>query len=143
MSYFTSPQEVDCYLGGILRLAVVHPQIGPHLAEPGVVLGIRCTDPDAHLTVVLADPLSVTFDDTAQVAPVADVELHCPADVLDEVFRGRTSLPEALAAGSATARGRVSKVLKLLPVIEQIFPVYRDLVATKDGHRDVRADAAS
>jgi hypothetical protein len=139
MSYFTSPQEVDCYLGGILRLAAVDPRIRPHLAEPGVVLGIRCTDPDAHITVVLADPVTVTFGDTARAA---DVEIRCPADLLDEVFRGRTSLPEALAAGAATARGRVSKVLKLLPVLEQVFPAYRDLVATKDGRRDLLADVS-
>lgn len=140
MSYFTSPQEVDCYVGGILRLAIVHPRIGQHLAESGVVVGIRCTDPDAHLTVTLADPVSVTFDDTAQPA---DVEIRCPADVLDAVFRGRTSLLVALATGSATARGRVSKVLKLLPLLEQIFPTYCDLVATKDGFRDVLADVSS
>jgi hypothetical protein len=134
MSYFTSAQEVDCYVGGILRLAVVHPTIGPRLAEPGVVLSILCTDPDAHITVALKDPVSVTFDEAGQTA---DVELRCPADVLDEVFRGHTSLTDALATGKATARGRVSKVLKVLPVLEQIFPSYCDLVATKDGLRDV------
>jgi len=140
MSYFTSPQEVDCYIGGILRLAVVHPTIGKRLAEPDVVLGIRCTDPDVQFTLSLADPVTVTWD-FADLAP--DVELLCPADVLDEFFRGRGSLLDALATGTATAHGRISKVLKMLPLMEHLFPVYRELVATKDGAREALADVSS
>ncbi len=53
--------------------------------------------------------------------------------MLDGVFRGRISLLDALAGGTATARGRISKVLKTLPVLELLFPVYRELVAPKDA----------
>ncbi len=57
MSYFSTAQEVDCYVGGLLRLAVVHPTIGPRLAEADVVVAIRCTDPDARITCSLRTPL--------------------------------------------------------------------------------------
>lgn len=140
MSYFTSPQEVDCYVGGILRLAVVHPAVGPRLAEPGVVLGIRCTDPDARFVMSLKAPVTVSLADAAEST---DVEIVCPADVLDGMFRGRTSLLDALATGTATARGRISKVLKLLPVLEEVFPVYGELVAAKDHSEDTLAEVRS
>jgi hypothetical protein len=138
MTYFSSPQEVDTYVGGVLRLAAVHPRIGRRLAQPGVVLGIQCTDPDTHLTIALRQPVSVTWDDDAH--PATDVELVCPADVLDGFFRGRASILDALATGTATARGRISKVLKVLPELELVFPVYRELVASKDRFREALAD---
>lgn len=138
MSYFSTAQEIDCYIGGVLRLAAVHPITGPALARPGVVLGIRCTEPDAQLVMALTDPVTVVWDDRAQAL---DIELTCPADVLDGFFRGHVSILDALGAGTATARGRISKVLKTLPELELFFPVYRELVAPKDSLRGALADA--
>lgn len=139
MSYFSSAQEVDCYIGGVLRLAAVHPVVSRVLARSDVVLGICCTEPDARIVVSLTDPVTVSWGDDLRLL---DIELTCPADVLDGFFRGRVSLLEALGNGTATARGRISKVLKMLPELELFFPVYRELVAAKDNWRGVFADAA-
>ncbi|MCW2816087.1 MAG: hypothetical protein JWN84_3542 [Nocardioides sp.] len=129
MSYFTSPAEVDCFVGGALRLAAVHPVVGPQLAAASMTLALICDDPTGRLTVVMGDPVRVGWNDGA----LADVELTGPADVLDRYFRGECSLVGALADGTIRARGRVSRVLKILPALEPIFPLYRGLVAGKDA----------
>jgi hypothetical protein len=129
MSFFASAAEVDCYVGGVLRLAGIDPCLGPQLAEASLTLRLVCSDLPAHLTVDLFDPVAVVLNDS----PIeVDVELTCEADFLDAYFRGRRNLVEALAHGEVVARGRVSKVLKMLPVIEQAFPYYRQIVAVKD-----------
>ena len=42
-------------------------------------------------------------------------------------------LTVALARGQIKARGPVAKILKLVPLTKPLFPVYRDLIAQKDG----------
>lgn len=129
MSFFASAAEVDCYVGGVLRLAGIDPCLGPQLAEASLTLRLVCSDLPAQLTVDLFDPVDVLLNE----CPIeVDVELTCEADFLDAYFRGRRNLVEALAHGEVHARGRVSRVLKLLPVIEQTFPYYRQIVAAKD-----------
>lgn len=130
MSYFTSPAEVDCFVGGVLRLAAVDPVIGPQLAAASLTLALVCDDPAGRLVVRMDESVSVSWNDPTAVA---DVELIGPADVLDRYFRGECSLVGALADGTVVARGRVSRVLRILPALEPIFPTYRSLVAHKDA----------
>lgn len=129
MSFFANAAEVDCYVGGVLRLAAVDPYLGPRLSRASLTLGLVCTDLPARITLALFDPVTVTWNDPDVVA---DVELSCPADFLDDYLRGRCNLVDALARGEVVARGRLSKVLKMLPVLEQAFPFYRHLVAAKE-----------
>jgi hypothetical protein len=130
MNYFTSREEVDCYVGGVLRLAAVDPVVGPQLAAAALTLTLVCENPAARLTVHMRTPVVVVWDDCDTVA---DVEFTGPADVLDRYFRGESSLVGALADGTVMARGRVSRALKILPVLEPMFPRYRELVAQKDA----------
>jgi hypothetical protein len=129
MSSFASAAEVDCYVGGVLRLAAIDPYLGPRLAEASLTLRVTCTDLPACLTVEFFEPVTVSWND---VLRTADVELTCSSDFLDAFLRGEQALVDALAHGDVVARGRVSKVLKVLPLIEQAFPYYRQLVAVKD-----------
>lgn len=128
MSFFASAAEVDCYVGGVLRLAAIDPSLGPQLAEASLTVRVTCTDLPARITIDFYDPVTVIWNDT-HVA--ADVELTCLSDFLDAFLRGEQSMVDALAHGDVVARGRVSKVLKVLPVLEQAFPYYRQLVAVK------------
>lgn len=125
MSFFASAAEVDCYVGGALRLAAVDPRLGPALAGADLILRFVCTDVPARLTVVFAEPITVTSGDAAR----PDVELLCSGAFLDAYMRGERRLVDALACGEVIAHGRVSRVLKCLPDIEQSFPYYRELVA--------------
>jgi hypothetical protein len=116
-------------VGGVLRLAAIDPFLGPRLAEASLTLRLVCSDLPAWITLEMFDPVGVTCNDPRLSV---DVELTCTADFLDGYFRGRHNLVEALAHGDVLARGRVSRVLKVLPVLEQAFPYYRQLVAVKE-----------
>lgn len=129
MTFFASAAEVDCFVGGVLRMAAIDPTLGPQLADASLSLRLTCTDVPATITVMLSDPVTVVLDD---VRTPADVGLTCDSDFLDGFLRGERSLLEALACGEVVAHGRVSKALKMLPVLEQAFPYYRQLVAAKD-----------
>lgn len=129
MTFFASAAEVDCYVGGVLRMAATDPCLGPQLALGALTLRLTCTDVPACFTLDLYDPVTVAWNDAGLAA---DVELTCESGFLDGFLRGDRSLVEALACGEVHAKGRVSKVLKVMPVLEQAFPYYRQLVAIKD-----------
>ena len=63
----------------------------------------------------------------------ADVKLYMPADIADKYWRGEYNLAVGLAKGQVKAKGPVNKILKLVPLTKPLFPMYREMIAEKDG----------
>lgn len=137
MGYFADAEEVDRYIGGIFRLAFAHPRVSPRLAGAASTLRIVVEDPTCELTLSLYDAPRVIFGPN-RLHP--DVTLELSGDQIDRYCRGDYDLLDALAAGEVVATGRLSRVLKVLPHMSQLFPVYRAMVAPKPltGPRRVR-----
>ena len=130
MGYFSSPEEVDKYIGEMFRQADTHPKVGAKMRAAGVVMRVVYTDPDCEMTVCFADPMVTVFG-PASVEP--DITLSMPADIADRFWRGKYNLAVGLARSEVKAKGPVNKILKLVPLTKPLFPVYNDLVAQKDG----------
>jgi 3-phenylpropionate/trans-cinnamate dioxygenase ferredoxin reductase component len=128
MPFFENAQEVDQYVGGALRLAASHPRIGPRLASASTVLKLTVHNPDCEFTVDLFEPVRVEFG-SSRSRP--DVTLGISGDVLDAYWRGEYDLLDGLARDEVSASGPVSRVLKVLPAVEGLFPAYRAMVAIK------------
>jgi len=130
MAYFKDETEVYKYLGGVFRLADEQPDVGPKLRSANITLQLNYSDPAASLTVKFKEPLEVIDggqDDNA------DVRLSMPADIANKYWRGEYNLAVGLAKGQVKAKGPVNKILKLVPITKPLFPLYRQLVAEKDG----------
>jgi putative sterol carrier protein len=130
VGYFSSPEEVDKYIGEMFRQASDHPQVGPKMRAANVVMRVQYQDPDCEMTVVFRDPMEVHFGE-ASVEP--DITLSMPADIADRFWRGKYNLAVGLARSEVKAKGPVNKILKLVPLTKPLFPVYRELIAQKDG----------
>lgn len=130
MAAFADAAEVDRYVGGVLRLAAVHPEVGPALAAACTHFSLQLSGPDCELNLFLFDPVRVEFGE--RVGPPTDVTFRMCADRLDAFWRGQYDLREGLASGDVVATGRISRVLPLLPLVEVMFPVYRVMVAARD-----------
>ncbi|MDQ1516549.1 MAG: hypothetical protein QOE80_2379 [Actinomycetota bacterium] len=130
MGYFSSPEEVDKYIGEMFRQASDHPQVGPKMRAANVVMKVVYQDPDCEMTVRFADPMETIFGPTAAEP---DITLSMPADIADRFWRGKYNLAVGLARSEVKAKGPVNKILKLVPLTKPLFPVYRDLIAQKDA----------
>jgi putative sterol carrier protein len=131
MSYFSDADEVYKYVGGVFRAAAEHDEIGPKMAAANVTLQIYYSDPESALTIRFQEPkleVQEGGDD-----PDADIKLFMPADIADKYWRGEYNLAVGLAKGQVKAKGPVNKILKLVPLTKPLFPMYKDLVAEKDG----------
>jgi len=131
MAAFADATEVDRYVGGVLRLAAAHPELGPALAAASTHLRLHLSSPDCELNLFLFDPVRVEFG--KHLGPPADVVLRMSADRLDGFWRGDHDLRDALASGDVVATGRISRVLALLPQVAVMSPVYRVMVAPRDN----------
>jgi|SRR6266545_2813604 len=128
MAFFVDEHEVHRYVGGILLRAGNHPVVGPRLAAARTTLTLMVSEPDAELTVLLDETHQVLLGPTGVAA---DVTFRLTGDVLDQFWRGRYDLLDGLARGEVAASGRVSRVLKVLPHLRPLFPVYEALVQVK------------
>jgi putative sterol carrier protein len=130
VGYFSSPEEVDKYIGQMFRQAGDHPQVGPKLRAANVTMKVVYQDPDCEMTVRFMDPVETIFGPSAHEP---DITLSMPADIADRFWRGKYNLAVGLARSEVKAKGPVNKILKLVPLTKPLFPVYRDLIAQKDG----------
>jgi len=131
MGYFANADEVYRYVGGVFRAAGEDEQVGPKMAAADVNLQIYYSDPESTLTIRMHEPHLEVEDGGDD--PDADIKLYMPADIADKYWRGEYNLAVGLAKGQVKAKGPVNKILKLVPLTKPLFPMYRALVAEKDG----------
>jgi hypothetical protein len=117
-------------VGGVFRQAGAHPDVGPKLEAAGVTLRLELTDPDATLTVRMHEPLEVIEGPSDEPA---DVTLTLSADHADAYWRGEYNLAVGLARKQVHAQGPVNKIMRLVPLTRPLFPIYRELTASKDA----------
>ena len=60
VGYFSSPEEVDKYIGEMFRQASNHPQVGPKMRAANVTMKVVYQDPDCEMTVRFVDPMETT-----------------------------------------------------------------------------------
>lgn len=130
MSYFSNSEEVYEYLGGVFRKAAAT-EVGPKLATADIDLQIYYSDPDASVLIKMhGDNIEVLDGEENEDA---DVKLFMPADIGDKYWRGEYNLAVGLAKGHVKAKGPVNKILKLVPLTKPVFPMYREMVESKDA----------
>ncbi|MCW0212359.1 MAG: SCP2 sterol-binding domain-containing protein [Pseudonocardia sp.] len=130
---FTSEDEVYDYLGGVFRIGMQDAALVEKLKPSGVVLRITYTDPDAVLTVDMANSEIYTG---AGAGPDPNVELFMSADTGNRFWLGKVVLPVALAKGQVRAKGPVATLLKVLPLAKGLFGPYRESLEAK-GRADL------
>jgi len=130
MPFFTDAEECLKYTGGVFRAATEN-EVGPKLATADIDLQIYYTDPECSLLIGMHGD-NITVEEGADKED-ADVKLFMPADIADKYWRGEYNLAVGLAKGHVKAKGPVNKILKLVPLTKPLFPMYRDMIAEKDG----------
>ena len=109
------------------RLEAQDPSATDTLAASRLIARLRCTDPQAEITLNGRQrPVQTTFGPSA-VRPTLDIKL--PADVLHRIMLGEESLKTALARGQIQVRGPVWKVKVLADLFRQAQAIYPQVLA--------------
>ena len=135
MSYFKSADDVYANLGRLITDVAEDPDLGPRLCRADTIVRYEHFDPDATITLVLrgAAPIAVEF---GRSSLSAEVVLRMSADVAHRFWLGQISLAVGLARGQIEAQGPVEKLLRLVPLANPAFPMYRRQLAAQ-GRADL------
>jgi putative sterol carrier protein len=129
MAVFKDENEVYAFLGGIFQRGLEKEGLADKLANSGVVLRVHYTDPDAVVTVDMANKVVETGADSTAVP---NVELFMSADTGNKFWLGKVNLTMAMAKGTVRAKGPVPKLIKLIPQAKNLFPEYRSMLQSQN-----------
>lgn len=133
MTAFADEAELHLYVGGLFERALDDPGLGDRLAATGVVLHHLCHDPVASLVLDLPNR-QVHRGAPDDLAPNASLALS-GADA-NRYWQGALNLTQALADGTASVGGAITRLLRLAPHPSELKDHYRD-VLREHGRTDL------
>jgi len=138
MAYFKGAQELYEIFGRLFDRVKADPGVGRAIANINMVFQYHYSDPESWVTINARDKpaegyLSYVLGQT-DLKP--DVYMEMDADFAHEFFLGKGNVMIAMARGRIKSRGKMTKLLRLLPVVKPIFAIYRG-VLEEMGRKDL------
>lgn len=135
MTAFADAQELELLVGGVFQRAVASEDLGPRLATTGVVLLVRCTEPDASLVVDLPGR-RVRLGTAPDLVP--NVTMSSSGLTANLYWQGALNLALALADRRVVVTGAIARLLRHPDLVRRLQADYRaDLV--RRGRDDLLA----
>ncbi len=124
MAHFKSADELYGSLGACLKAAATDPANGRDFQRIGTTVQLTTVAPAAQITLKLeADqPVVVEFG-ISSLRPAAILTM--PGDTAQGFWLGEINIITALAKGQMKAQGPVAVILKLVPLVNVVAPLYR------------------
>jgi hypothetical protein len=134
MAYFKDAAELYEVFGKLFDRVRTDPKVGRAIANINMVFQYHYTDPDSWVTINARDKpaegyLTAVMGET-DLKP--DVYMEMDADFAHEFYLGKGNVMVAMTRGRIKSRGKMTKLLKLLPVIKPIFAMYRKVLEEMD-----------
>ena len=127
MAYFSDAEEVYRFMGTLLRNLSDDAELAPSLRRANTIVQYRLAHPDAVITsrLIEGEPDQV---DCGETTLDPEVVMSMDADVAHRFWLGQVSPTVALARGQMRAKGPVAKILRLVPLVQPVFPRYERML---------------
>jgi putative sterol carrier protein len=130
MPTFNDAHHLHETLGGFFQLLADEPHVGPKLLTSKLKIQFNYQEPDTNIFIDLTgDKAKFSFANTTEKP---DVEMTMKADTAHRFWQGQVNLVMALARREITAKGPIPKILKLLPIIQPAYKMYRPYLESKN-----------
>ena len=135
MAYFKDAGEVYATIGQLFRDLKDDEELAPKFRKANTIVQYQYREPESRITVKLieGEDGQVDFGDTV-LEP--EVVMTMDADTAHRFWLGQVNVTVALARGQMKAKGPVAKILKLVPLVKPVFPLYRKQLE-EAGRRDL------
>ncbi|MFE2429308.1 SCP2 sterol-binding domain-containing protein [Streptomyces sp. NPDC059373] len=142
MGVFKDEDEVYRYLGRIFQVGLDDPELGAQLRGVGSVLKLNQSDPESTIVIDFGEGIvQLGEHGTPQVTRPIDAELTMKADVAHQFWLGRVNVALAMAKGKIRNKGKVSAVMKVVPITKPLFATYEKIL--RDSGRGDLIDAVN
>ncbi|HWE90088.1 MAG TPA: SCP2 sterol-binding domain-containing protein [Pseudonocardiaceae bacterium] len=141
MGVFKDEDEVYQYLGQIFRVSLEDPELGAKLRNVGSVLKLNQSDPMSTIVIDFGEGIvQLGEHGSPKVTRPIDAELDMKADVAHRFWLGKVNVALAMARGQIRNHGKVSAVMKVVPITKPLFATYERILL--DAGRDDLVNAA-
>jgi hypothetical protein len=134
MAVFRDADDLYECLGGLFDRLLSYPPFATGIREAGVTVRFHHRDPEAVISIVPGTDPPYRWA-RGEEGPEPSVRIRMDGDVAHEFWLGRLSVPMALATGKIKVEGPTASLMGLIPAIQGVFPIYRDLLDSL-GHGD-------
>lgn len=135
MTYFKDSDEVYRYIGRVFEEIAADDELGPKFERANTIVQYRMRDPESLITVRMR-PGEERRVDLGETELEPEVVMTMAADTAHRFWLDELSIAAAMSRGQIKARGPVSKILKLVPLVKPVFPRYREILEG-DGRWDL------
>lgn len=125
MPKYETTAQAEHVFGELFRILVADEAAFASLRENDLTVRLVHTKPDCQ--VYVAESGVLLGDDVPDSAAVT-IKMSC--DTAHKLWLGTLMLPTAIATGKVRIRGKVAKVLELVPILQPAFDRYPELSAT-------------
>lgn len=142
--YYRDIDQLYEIYGSLMDRVLSDDKIGPKMAKAGIIIKFIYTDPDGEITIDLkSKPSKEGYYGTHYLGPCdikEDVWSKQSADHSHRFWHGFENPVASVAKGKVKQGGKITAMLKLLPVVRpsfKVFPVvlkdlgYEDLIVKK------------
>ena len=138
MAVFRDAAQLYECIGGFFRRAQADPNLGSKVAAAKIKVRFEYIEPEATITVNAKDPASgAGFDVTeGPSAEPVDVFMTMKGDVAHRFWLGKVNLIAAINRGEMKVRGPIQGVIRLLPLLNPAFEMYRNHIKEL-GHEEL------
>lgn len=124
MPKYETTEQAEHVFGQMFRILVEDEAANASLRENDLTVRLVHTKPDCIIHV--SQDQVLLGDDAPEQASVT-IKMSC--DTAHKLWLGTLMLPTAIATGKVRIRGKVSKVLELVPILQPAFDRYPELSA--------------
>jgi putative sterol carrier protein len=124
LSYFKDADEVYAFIGTLFEDLAQDEELSSKFRKANTVVQYQYRNPDSTITVSLLEDGNGEVD-CGETAMEPEVVMSMEADTAHKFWLGKVNVTVALARGQMKAKGPVAKILKLVPLVKPVFPLYR------------------
>lgn len=133
MPYFKDEPEVYAFIGRLFEEMARDEALAPSLRRANTIVQFALTEPDSSITVRLVPEEDIVVD-LGETGLDPEVVMTMHTDIAHRFWLGLVNVTVALARGDMEAKGPVAKIIRLVPLVEPVFPRYEQMLA--DAGRD-------
>ena len=138
MAVYTDAEQLYTYVQALFALiAEEEPGAADAVLASRLVIRIRCTEPDAEITINgRRRPLETTFG-PSRLRPTLEIDLT--ADTLHAIMLGELKIRSAVANGQLQARGSIWKAGALADLFRQGQVLYQQVLSEQGWPQSLEA----
>jgi len=124
MPVYESSEKANEVFGELFRILVADETVQARLQESNLSVRLIHTKPDSQI-YVSTDGMLVGDE----VPETATITIKMSSDTAHALWLGKLMMPTAIATGKVRIRGKVAKVIELVPILQPAFDRYPEIAA--------------